>query len=353
MKKTVRAFSLISGLIIAAAFSQSAFAELVCPGLQPRPFSSIETKIDLGGGKIIDSKNIDCKKVAVGADMVTNIRKMLGKEVASPAQIKFRMVDQFDNAFFNPEDISLNVPYKLVLGDYSKNPVYSIPVWAHEFGHAILDYNLAKMQPKWVATLVKRMENRENIRRNSAGVVDYMLGSYHEFFADVVAVLYTGKGDIVSRGIYMTGFIANEEGRPGLCPNSDPKCRPRTRGHASGDNASMRVSLTQRDFTDRSNELSRWTDPTPNDSHTALAPARYDLYKYYIANPLYRHQESTILAILGSAIVNDVSRRIDRITNVKGIITDDAIDAEFSDNHRLNSEFMKTLDSYLDKGLRK
>lgn len=328
--------------LVSSSFASLAIADLSCPQYMPRPFSSIETQIDLGEGQIIVGKNIDCAKIGVGAKVVTGIQDMLGSELPTPSSIKFRMVDVYDNAFFNPEDLSLNVPYQIALGNYTKNPVFSIPVWAHEFGHSVLDATLREAAPKWRALIQRGII--EDTSLNPADVLSDLIQGYHEFFADCIAVLYTGRGDAVAKGLYLTGFMTNPEGSPTECPNaSSPKCRPRN------STSDPRALASDRDFTDRSNQLGHWKGTNPENAHNLLAPARYHIWKYYFSNPLVMHAKGKLAGATVDALMADLNRRLARLMNQPGGINAENLRLEKADVQRINAEFINTIDATFKK----
>lgn len=322
--------------------ASGAQAEIVCPAFVPVPFAKIETKIDLGN-EIIQAKNIDCKKIGIGADLIADIQKFLGRELTTPPKLIFRMVDHFDNAFFDPSDISLNVPHQIMMGKYAKNPVHTIPVWAHEYGHAILDHNLLGIAPSWLKQVKKRASEDAG---SAIGILDFIVAPYHEFFADVLTVLYTEEGSSVADALAMTGFLANPEGSPTDCPNqSSPECRPRNR------TVDVQASLRNRDFTDRANQFGRWKPVRPDDIHNLLAPTRYHVWKYYLDNPEFRREKAKMAGIVVDAIIGDVSRRLKRMAGSRGEITRARFNEEVGDPVRANREFMTTLDRYFEAGL--
>jgi hypothetical protein len=322
------------------ALLSAARADLACPGLIPHPFSSIQTQIDLGGGQIITGTNIDCSKISVGAKTVLGIQNMLYPALRAPDGIKFRMVDVFDNAFFNPTDLSLNVPYQMVLNTYAKNPIASIPIWAHEFGHAVLDKELVAAAPKWRAYIQRGLAPNA-AAGTSDTVVDDLVSGYHEFFADVIAVLYIGQGDAVAKALYFTGFIVNPEGKPGTCPNQELGCAPRKN---LSNNERMLLTIP-RDFTDRHNQIGTWRGSDPYEPHNLLAPARYHIWKYFLSNPLIMHQKGAIAAATIDAIMADINRRMQRMAARPGGITPDAVRQEMSDPVRINTEFLGTINA--------
>lgn len=340
MKKSNRTVFFVLALLASVSFAN---ADVACPQYVPSPFAKIETKIEALDGSIITSKNIDCKKIGMGASLIDNVGKMLKTHIKMPNRLTFRMVDTYDNAYFLSSDISLNVPYQLVLGDYAKNPVYGIPIWAHEYGHAILDLNLLSEAPKWRSQIRKYSARANGEEREY--IFNTLLSSYHEYFADVVAVLYTGAGDAVAKSLYMTGFVANPEGRPGKCPNSDPKCRPR-----NNNSSDFRLALLPRDFTDRRNQLPGWKgNVDPFDGHNVLAAARFHIYKYYISSPGMNRRKAEIAEIVLESIVQDVNRRMDRMIGTQGKITPTVFNNELMDVVRVNKEFIQILDANFEK----
>lgn len=340
MKNSNRTLFVVLALLGCAPLAQ---ADLLCPQYVPNPFVKIDTQIDSEPGVVITGKNIDCKKIGMGATLIKNVGQMLNSKLQMPSRLIFRMVDTYDNAYFSPNDISLNVPYQLVLGEYAKNPVYGIPIWAHEYGHAVLDLNLRSEAPKW-RSQIRRYTARANDDER-AYIFETLISSYHEYFADVVAVLYTGAGDAVAKSLYMTGFVANPEGRPGKCPNKDPKCRPR-----NNNSSDFRVALAPRDFTNRGNQLPGWKGSVdPFDGHNVLAAARFHIFKYYISSPSMSHRKAEIAEIVLESIVDDVNRRMKRLIGTKGEITPEAFNRELSDVVRVNQEFIQTLDAHFEK----
>jgi hypothetical protein len=333
-------FVLLSALSLSIAGSAS--ANLICPGLSPVPFSTIETSIRTKKGRI-DGKHIDCEKVAVGAKVVSGIQRMLGNELPTPRSITFRMVDQFDNAYFAPEDLSLNVPYQIVLDSYTKNPVYSPAVWAHEFGHAVLDATLASAASKW-RSVIHRNLNGSADSDSASDILDLLIQPYHEFFADVIAVLYTGRPDAVAKALYLTGFMANPEGSPSECPNrSREECRPRNR------TSDPTVMAYSRDFSDRRNQLGTWRGVDPRDDHDLLAPARYHVWKYYFSNPAIKSEKARLAGATVDAIMSDLNGRLKRLMSLPGGITPRNLSLEMGDVQRINREFIDTIDAVFRK----
>jgi hypothetical protein len=329
---------LIFTLSVALLNASFAHAELLCPDYVPQPFSSIETKVDMGD-ETYEGKNIDCKKIGIAADMVLDIRDMLSSEIKVPTSMPFRIADSFGNAFFNPLDLSLNIPFQLMFGKHAKNPVHTIPVWAHEFGHAILNANLKDVAPAWNKILRKNLVDSAGV---PAEIIDFMIAPYHEFFADIVAVLYTEEGDSVARSLTVVGFVENPEGTPGECSNREEKCRPRE------DSVDLRKVFRNRDFTDRANELGRWKPVESNDIHNLLAPARYHAWKYYLSNANMRREKAKIAGVVIDAIIADVNGRIARMSDSEGGITEERIEKEFGNVVRTNEEFIGVLDAHFE-----
>jgi hypothetical protein len=329
----------IPTLALAVSLGASAArADLSCPEYMPKPFSSIETRIEFDG-KIYEGTKVDCEKIGTAARVVSEISDMLAPDLDVPASLMFRMVDAFDNAFFNPLDLSLNMPFQIMFGKYSKHPTHTLPVLAHEYGHAILNVNLAKLAPQWKNIIRQHAAESAGL---PAEVLDFLVGPYHEFFADVVAGLYTEEGDSVSHSLSVNGLIANLEGSPSECPNREEKCRPRQTPATD-----MREYFANRDFTDRGNELSRWKPTRVEDIHSHLAPARYHVWKYYLSDPAIRHEKARIAAVIVDAIIQDVNERIARLSESE--ITPERMKQEFGDLRRTNREFIDVLDEFFDQ----
>jgi hypothetical protein len=325
----------ILGLALAISFeAASAHAGLNCPEYTPKPFSSIDTRIEFDG-KVYEGTKVDCEKIGTAARVVDEIGDMLAPELDIPPAMPFRMVDSFDNAFFNPQDLSLNMPFQIMFGKYSKHPTHTLPVLAHEYGHSILNVNLASLAPKWKSII---RQNAVESAGAPAEILDFLVGPYHEFFADVVAVLYTDEGDSVAHSLSINGLVANLEGAPSDCPNREEKCRPR---QGSTD---LRDYFANRDFTDRANELNRWKGVRMDDIHSLLAPARYHVWKYYLSDPAIHREKARIAAVIVDAIIQDVNERLARLS--EGEITPARLKQEFGDVHRTNREFIDVLDEF-------
>jgi hypothetical protein len=324
--------------------ASTAFAALECPGLTPRPFSKIESHFTVpdGSGRVIQSKSIDCKKVALGAKVVTDIQRMITPALLAPASIQFNMVDVYDNAFFYPLDFSLNVPYQIIFDGYTKNPVFTVAVWAHEFGHAVFNQNIKEVTKKWYAFLKPRLDPSVG---DPEDVVYAFVRAYNEYFADVIAVLYTGRGDSVAEGLHFTGLVANPEGAPSKCANrSSEECRPRN----NTQNDMSKIS-TNRDFTERRNQLGTWRGINPANFHNVLAPARFHIWKYYLSNPLIKKEKARLAAATIDSIIADVNTRMLRVSKMRGGFNIDNMNRELSDVQRINRDFIQTLDATFEK----
>jgi hypothetical protein len=333
--------------LFASSVSATALAAPTCPQYVPFPFFSISNIIDLGDGSHIVGKNIDCAKIGVGAQLITKIQRLLGTQIEMPKRLRFNMVDVFDNAFHFSGDSSLNVPVQLFSGEYKKHPVHTHPVWAHEYGHAILNTSIESALSGWRSALrLNSRSSSKSIEQDPmAQVFQTLLMGYHEFFADVVAVLYTGEGDSVSKSLYFTGIQANPEGKPSVCPNSFPECRSSNKVKLKN---SMAVVTASRSFLDRRNQLPAWKGVHPLDGHNLFAPARFHIWKYYLSNPAFRAKKAEMAKVVIEATLFDLNRRFERMSR-GGYISQDSFVREISDVYRINEEYIRVLDAAFEK----
>lgn len=121
---------------------------------------------------------------------------------------------------------------------------------------------------------------------DEAFILNNISASYNEFFADIIAVIYSQKGDAIYDALFRTGL--------GFETNK---------------------SFIARDFTNRSNEITKW-NPTQDDLeiHNLLAPARYHVWKYYLDNPVYAHNKG----VIAKEVLKAISREIVKFKDTYG-----------------------------------
>lgn len=287
----------------------------------------------MGNGPITASR-IGCAAVGDVAQVIANVRGFLGSQLGSPRSIDLKMVDVMDNAFFSPEDHSLEIPFQLMMGEYTKHPVYTHPVWAHEYGHSIFDANLLAKEKQWEA-LMQRLLGEPSNSDLTAQAMDLVVTPYNEFFADVIGVLYAGRGDAVYRALYMTGWVTNPNGKPGTCIG--PQCRAR---HSRID---PRISLSNRNFLETKNQLDRWRTVAPDDVHNLLGPTRVHVWKYHLSTPGMRNARGVMARTVLIAIVSEIDRRMKALAR-GGHLTQIGLGQELSRVKEINQGLMDAID---------
>ncbi len=286
-------------LIILFTFHSNLFAkEIFCEKDQPYPFKSIDVEEGKSSFGVLT-----CNRVDQIASIVFSLQKVLVPSgLTLPKSLDLKILHKFDNAYYAWGQVVL--PYSLTIDKFEKHPNHTLNVWSHEFGHAIFNESMGKLIPKWndlkfamallmplyneqgklaselekendpfkvvaIQTRLKEItEKMKEIRKTfyEAFILNDISASYNEFFADIVAVIYSQKGDAIYDALFRTGL--------GFETNK---------------------SFIARDFTNRSNEITKW-NPTQDDLeiHNLLAPARYHVWKYYLDNPIYAHNKGVI-----------------------------------------------------------
>jgi hypothetical protein len=280
-------------------------------------------------------------KPAQIADMKETLERVIAsvnKRLAVPPALKVYVIPIHDNAFFNPLDLSLTLPYQLVFNDHDKHPKFTRPVWAHEFGHSVFFANIERFAPlsgwayhkalvefraaqdkskkefqayqdlgreigaridavckegfKDSEACKQAMEEQVKLLAIMQDVMESMGGGdeifsvqslhapYNEFFADVVAV-----------AIY-----------------EDPEAI-RDALHFEGEKKVMKNLGTRRDF-DLPGRLLVWKDDS---IHNALTPSRVHLWKNYLSNGKVKSMDKALLLekVLG-AIGAEVDARAEK-----------------------------------------
>lgn len=334
----LRAFLAGIAALVAALFVQPAVwaapGDLNCPQFMPVPFSSISGTIDPGNGNVITASRIGCGAVGDVAQVIANIKGFLGKELGSPRSIDLKMVDTMDNAFFSPEEHALEVPFQLLMGEYTKHPNFTHPVWAHEYGHSVFEANLITKEKQWQSMMAKmlgRPANSELVGR----AMEFMVTPYNEFFADVIGVLYSGQGDALYRALYMTGWVTNPNGKPGTCVG--PQCRERN------SKVDPRVSLSNRNFLETKNTLDRWRPVAPDDVHNLLGPTRVHVWKYHLSTPGMSTAKGAMARAVLIAIVSEIDRRMATLAKM-GKISTATLEQELSLVKEINQSLMDAID---------
>ncbi len=299
----------------------------------------------------MDDKVTD-KQVAVFEKVVADLNASLG-ELVAPRNVQIQVFTEHSSPAADPTDMSIRAGVRffqpmpkhgipkyikrkdVAVKKYHKDPSYSVPILAHEYGHLIFMENYTRREPIWRETFEnykqirpklvemqnasdaiqkelaaiygemkspeitpeRRMELLEKIKSLSAQntklsdeaselikpmrMVRYFNTAYNEFFADVVAVLYTGKGGIIDGGVSFTRAL-------------------------QGDNKYSKESKHSDQERNFENNLKHDGD---YEGHGYFSLTRNDVWTSYLASPSYRANKSgEIMTAIFNAVAKENSR---------------------------------------------
>ncbi|QLY24644.1 hypothetical protein [Bdellovibrio sp. KM01] len=311
----------------------------------------------------IKEDGVTAKEVDVFRKVVDDLNSHLGGLV-TPQNAEILVYKKHSSPAANPfqKTVVAGVHYKRTHNnkEYLKTPNFSIPILAHEYGHLIFMENYGRVEPRWTEAIESYQEvkvlrakraslqnenNELSDKANSfkiknepvpAEITDRMAAvareiqelqqkdqelmtkfyevwdnntAYNEFFADVVAVMYTGKSDSVSKAVAFATDLQNTRNKK-----------------------FMKQSAEQRDF-----ENHRDHD-VDMEGHNFFSISRDDIWDSYLASPTYRKEKATVMMeAVFAAVAKENSYKIDhpeikfednwKMYNKR---LSDAIDAEMS-----------------------
>ena len=176
---------------------------------------------------------------------------------------------------------------------YSRHPIYSLPSFHHELGHAVLKHNILRKKTKAAnffyleaytqelaiegkkllektsnlpetemeEIMIPFMKNFEEVSTKYDNMSDQNMGRYlkglDELFADTVALLINKKANAMDLSTIRRPI-----------------------------NKANNYSYTSRNFSNPNNEISVWQGPD-DDIHNFFSPCRYHLYDNYLKLPIY------------------------------------------------------------------
>lgn len=218
-----------------------------------------------------------------------------------PKSVSLYTVKNYENAFYDSYSEGIVTPYQLNVEGVSKHPKFTRGIELHEFGHSIFEANLLSIvrnNEKMFKIVNEYFKVKGQFKKEALVTVGYMVaeelaigteyenaivlahraaennfrdvvssstekivdtyvfstqafGPYHEFFADVFAVIVTQDPDVIRKAIQFTAH--------------------------SGDNQS------NRSFNLRPGKRVFKFSP-----HDFFSLSRYHIYKYYLSNPEVR-----------------------------------------------------------------
>jgi len=296
----------------------------------------------------MDDKVTD-QQVAVFKKVIDDLNDSLGNLVV-PKGAEIRVFSEHSSPVAYPQDMSVMAGVHFVkaipsLGTvkydkkpregekrkYHKNPVFSVPIMTHEYGHLIFMENYSLREPIWhdaldgskkaVAEKTKELEaiqleidkandqmhrggtseqineifakigdltnklgevlNKINELKAPFRAVHNAISPYNEFFADVVAVIYNGNSSSIDRSVSFTRKL-------------------------QGSNKYTKSSL-------RSNEKRNFKNRVKHDedyeAHGYFSLAREGVWDSYLASPSNRtNKRGEIIEAIFSAVAGEASR---------------------------------------------
>ncbi|WP_413292968.1 hypothetical protein ACLSU7_16355 [Bdellovibrio sp. HCB185ZH] len=285
----------------------------------------------------IKEDGVTAKEVDVFRKVVDDLNSHLGSLV-TPQNAEIFVYKKHSRPSANPFQTTViaGVHYKRTSNgkEYLKTPNFSIPILAHEYEHLIFMENYGRVEPRWTEAIESYKDanatraKRASLQRENNDLSDKVNAlkiknepvpaelterqailareipellqkeqelmakfykvwdintAYNEFFADVVAVMYTGKSDSVSKSVAFTPDLQNSRNKK-----------------------FMEKSVQQRDF-----ENHRDHD-VDTEGHNFFSISRDDIWDSYLASPTYRKEKATVMMeAVFAAVAKENSYKID------------------------------------------
>ncbi len=291
------------------------FAASDCPSIKT-PFREIHLGTYGMHGFPEDDK-LKCSDAIKVASIINYTKATLANSINTNFNFDLYFTNTSDNAFAS---IHLHIPKKLMIDSYSKHPIYTQPVWIHEYTHLVFNYNVSlrwkvfnyynwyltytfetqlinfsldkldrlqstpeiekrkQLLEKNLAYYNKKINQFENDSNMPVSYEMYKLSlKYNELFSDIVAVSVMNNPNAISDAIRFTGLSSD---------------------------FSQQFNYN-RDFDDRRNQITRFEVDTEG-AHNVLAAVRYHVWKYYLSNPNYTKYKSQVISKLLNAIIDEM-----------------------------------------------
>ena len=196
-----------------------------------------------------------------------DLAQLTQSKISLPQELKVTLRKAGDGAAYDHGVIY--APDEFIATKYHKHPLTTQTVLSHEWGHALLEQNLAERFP----AIKKQMQLEEQ----QAVEFRKIFYSYNELFADVVPVIYKKDGHITRDPLFSYAH-SNKENEDAL----------------------------MRDFT-RKHKLKGWS---LEGSYAMLAPTRSFLWQEYLSKPHVQKKSGLALEALIEAIGEEVNYRL-------------------------------------------
>ncbi len=283
--------------------------------------------------QIISSGGLKSEAIEISRDTIKSINSDIGQSIKKPKTVRLEIEKQGENAEFNWGD-KIIFPFQFFINGKPKHPKFAQTVLAHEYGHYIFSVNLRESVKKYaeyeiqakmmidshsevrkrsddyenavldlskarkegnedkVAELRKKVESTEEYFDRASESLDQLnvevkdsvftrisILSYHELFADIIAVLHVNQPTAMSDAL----------------SSSNTK------------DASEKFANYSRSFLNRI-RLNGWNK---NEPHILFAPVRRIVWEYILSNPKYNQNREIMLKEILFCITEEIRLRID------------------------------------------
>lgn len=270
----------------------------------------------------------------VARNTIYSINSIIDNGLKLPRTVKLQIKDKEAEAEFNWAD-TISFPHRFFVNNKPKHPKYTQTILAHEYGHYILSTNLRldiknyenfekqarsaivyhekvrQASDAYEASVIKLAEGKKtnsiekiDILKNQVAeaeryfdeVTDKMdsliasvksspftrvqVLSYHELFADIIAVVHEG----------------------------DPRAMLNLLNGASLKNKDEKFSNEARSFLNRI-KLNGWNQSEP---HILFAPTRRFIWDHILSNPRYYQNRTDMIQRIYSVIMREITDRIEQ-----------------------------------------
>ena len=182
---------------------------------EPEPFKIIRQKT----GQLTD------RQISESESVIYDINDMLAGHLKIPQSIMLDMAKRDGGAFkarLSGDIGQIEAPYQIVKEgagtkpkQFTKHPVYSRAIMAHEYGHAIF-FETMRLRRESFAQAMNKWPNYWEFdlprSREAVKLHDLML-PYNELFADLTAVLYTKDLSAIRKSLSFSGMSTKQKKR--------------------------------------------------------------------------------------------------------------------------------------------
>ncbi|AGH95641.1 hypothetical protein A11Q_1425 [Pseudobdellovibrio exovorus JSS] len=311
-------------------FPLKLFAGLTCSQLF-NSSTSIEKPV-ITEVQIESFSGLKASQVEMTRNTIMGINAIVGNNLKVPYSVKLEIERQGDNAEFNWSD-TIVFPIQFLVNGKPKHPKYAQTILAHEYGHYIFSLNLrdsiknyaefeqqAKMATVYhedvrknsdayesaviqlakakklqdlalIEELKRKVEDKEKAFGKSSEKMDELndlvkksvftrisVLSYHELFADIIAVMKENSPSAMSDALRSASIKDKDE----------------------------KTSIEGRNFLNRI-RLEGWNQSEP---HIFFAPTRKFIWDHILTNPRYNQDSGALIKQIFFVIQTEISSRI-------------------------------------------